>query len=72
MTGPKTAMKDEPITVTVTDGMTDTPLAGAIVNGASTNASGEATLSFQSYGIKKIKAERQDSIRSNAIYILVT
>ena len=69
--GPKTAKRGEPVTVTVTDGMTGEPLAGATIKDQTTNAQGEATLTFESSGIKKLKAERDDAIRSNAIYVLV-
>ena len=69
--GPKTARKGEPVTVTVTDAMTGEPLAGATIKDQTTNAEGEATFNFTSKGLKKLKAERKDAIRSNAIYILV-
>ena len=69
--GPKTARKGEPVTVTVTDGMTSEPLAGAMIEDQTTDEQGEATLTFTSSGVKKLKAERDDAIRSNAIYILV-
>ena len=69
--GPRTARKGRPVTVTVTDGMTGEPLSGATIEDQVTNDQGEATFTFKSPGVKKVKAERDDAIRSNAIYVLV-
>ncbi|MHB8233203.1 MAG: peptidase associated/transthyretin-like domain-containing protein [Solirubrobacteraceae bacterium] len=62
-------------TVRVTDGATGEPIEGATVGpinngpGATTNARGEATVTFSSPGKHRVKAERADSIRSNAVVI---
>ncbi len=62
-------------TVRVTDGATGEPIEGAIVGpvnngpGVTTNAQGEATLTFTTPGDHRVKAERSDSIRSNSILI---
>jgi len=62
-------------TVVVTDGATGQPIEGATVGpvnnapGAATNAQGEATLTFNTPGKHRVKAERSDSIRSNSLVI---
>ena len=71
LTGPKVTLVGQPITVTVTDGATGLPLAGATVNGATTGPDGEAGVTFDHVGVKRLKAERSDSIRSNALYVFV-
>jgi hypothetical protein len=60
------------IAVKVTDGLTNQPIEGAIVGNQLTNTNGFATLVFNSLGMHKLKAERSDSIRSNAILIDIT
>jgi hypothetical protein len=71
LTGPGAARTDAPVNVTVTDGASGSPQAGASVNGAPTGADGVATLTFPARGIYRLKAERSDSIRSNAIVLCV-
>lgn len=62
-------------TVLVTDGMTGEPIEGATVGpvnngpGVTTNAHGEATLTFANPGKHRVKAERAGSIRSNSVVI---
>ncbi|HEX4435574.1 MAG TPA: hypothetical protein VH061_02145 [Solirubrobacteraceae bacterium] len=62
-------------TVRVTDGSTEEPIEGATVGpvdngpGVTTNAQGEATLTFSTAGKHRVKAERSDSIRSNSLVI---
>ncbi len=62
-------------TVRVTDGMSGEPIEGATVGpinngaGATTNAQGEATVTFSTPGKHRVKAERSGSIRSNAVLI---
>ena len=46
------------------------PRPGATVNGSATGADGKATLAFSEAGIYRLKAERADSIRSNALVAL--
>lgn len=60
------------LSVKVTDGLTNEPIEGAIVGNQLTNFNGFATLVFNSLGMHRLKAERSDSIRSNAIVIDVT
>jgi hypothetical protein len=65
-------------TVIVTDGLTGEPIEGATVGpvnngpGVTTNAQGEATLSFTTPGKHRVKAERSDSIRSNSLVFKTT
>jgi hypothetical protein len=62
-------------TVIVTDGSTGEPIAGATVGpvensaGVTTNANGEATLSFTQPGAHRVKASAPESIRSNSLVI---
>jgi hypothetical protein len=64
--------------VLVTDGSTGEPIEDAIVGpvnngpGVTTNAQGEATLTFAAPGKHRVKAERSDSIRSNSIVVKTT
>jgi len=75
LTGPHFARAGQPITVTVTDGQNGTPISGASVGpigntgSATTNAAGQAQVTFASRGVKRVKAERADSIRSNALTV---
>ncbi len=58
-----------PFTVTVTDGQDGTPVEGATVGGQTTDANGQARITFSRRGKYQLKAERSDSIRSNAISV---
>lgn len=72
--GPATARPGQPLQVTVTDGQNGSPIANAgIVGGAGavTGPDGSATVSFDSPGLKLLKAERADSIRSDALVVCV-
>ena len=71
LTGPKTAHVGTPVTLTVTDGQTGSPVAGAEVNGDTSDANGNISVTFGTVGLKKVKAEKSDSIRSNRLTILV-
>jgi hypothetical protein len=76
LTGSHVARTGQPTTVTVTDGQTGQPIAGATVGpinntgSATTDAHGKAQVTFQNGGLKRLKAERADSIRSNALLVL--
>ncbi|MCJ1309342.1 hypothetical protein MMC25_003001 [Agyrium rufum] len=59
------------LVVTVSDGTTGTLIQGATIDGVLTNAAGQATLTFKKKGIYAYKAERSDSIRSNALVVAV-
>lgn len=72
LSGPETAQVNQPITVTVIDGVSNVPIQGASVGGRLTDADGHATLTFNTVGVHVLKAEREDSIRSNALKVTVT
>ena len=57
--------------VTVTDLLEKIPIQGASIAGALTDANGKATLKFPKAGAFRFKAERNDSVRSNALYVTV-
>jgi len=71
LSGPAAATTGAPVTVKVVDGANGQPQAGATVNGSATGADGGATLSFAAAGIYRLKAERADAVRSNAIVLCV-
>ncbi len=71
LTGPTSASVGEPVTVTVTDGQTGAPAAGASVAGRLTGSDGRATLSFPAAGLQRVKAERSDAVRSNRLDVCV-
>ena len=71
LTGPGAARTGAPVNVTVTDGFNGSPQASATVAGAPTGPDGVATLTFPERGIYRLKAERPDSIRSNALVLCV-
>ena len=58
-------------TVKVTDGSTGVPIEGAVIDGVTTDANGDAKLTFREIGVFKFKAERSDAIRSNALVVAV-
>ena len=69
--GPEKAARGTPVTYTVTDGMNNTPIEGASIGGATTDANGKATISFTRSGEHTLKATRSDSLRSNAVDTIV-
>src|SRR3954452_2015593 len=71
LAGPGSANTGQPVSVTVTDGKDGSKLSGASVNGSLSGADGRATLAFRDPGIYVLKAERADSIRSNALRLCV-
>jgi hypothetical protein len=71
LVAPESATTGAPVTVQVVDGADGSPEAGAIVNGSATGADGRATLSFAAAGIYRLKAERADAVRSNAVALCV-
>ncbi|KAL8938108.1 MAG: hypothetical protein Q9216_004065 [Gyalolechia sp. 2 TL-2023] len=58
-------------TVTVRDGLTGGAIEGAVINGVMTDADGKAKLSFLKSGVFEFKATRDDSLRSNALRVVV-
>lgn len=73
LSGPSTATTGQSVTVHAEefDGSKGKPAAGANVNGATTGSDGSATLSFSQKGIYRLKAERVDAVRSNAVVLCV-
>jgi hypothetical protein len=57
--------------VTVVDGQGSKPVAGARIGGEKTNAKGIAKLRFTTRGVKRLKATRADSVRSNQLRVQV-
>lgn len=68
---PRFAQTGESFQVKVVDGADQEPIAGASVEGVLTGADGLATLSYGSAGLRRPKATRVDSLRSNAASICV-
>jgi hypothetical protein len=71
LTGPTVTQPGQPITVEVTNGPGGTPQPDAKVGDAVTGADGRAALTFATPGIYRLKAEREASIRSNALSVCV-
>ncbi|MFN2615619.1 MAG: hypothetical protein ABR581_00685 [Thermoleophilaceae bacterium] len=71
LAGPGAATIGQPVSVHVTDGQNGSAIAGANVRGSLTGPDGRATLAFPQAGIYRLKAERSDSIRSNALVLCV-
>ena len=71
LTGPPTATVGSPVTVHVVDGQDGTPIAGATVGGATTDAAGNARVTFTQAGVQRLKAEAPSSVRSNALLVAV-
>lgn len=67
LVGPAVTRVGQPTQYHVTGVQTRTPIAGASVNGSTTDANGEVSLTFSTPGVAKVKADRADSIRSNAV-----
>ncbi len=73
LTGPSTVAAGQSAAFSVSDESAPppSPIAGATVDGASTNAGGQATLSFASAGTYTVKAIRSGAVRSNALVVCV-
>jgi hypothetical protein len=71
LSGPGTGVAGQSINVQVVDGQTNAPVAGAAVGGTTTRSDGRARITFDSAGLRTLKAERSDSIRSNALVVCV-
>src|SRR5205807_9916464 len=71
LAAPATANAGEPFTVTVVDGQDGSPQPAASVGGATTGPDGRATLTFDQPGHYALKADRADSVRSNAAVVCV-
>jgi hypothetical protein len=71
LTGPATAQVGQPVALKVVDGQDGSAISGASVGGATTAADGTASVTYSSPGVVQLKAERSDSIRSNALDVCV-
>jgi hypothetical protein len=71
LTGPATAEADQPVTVKVVDGQNGSAAVGASVGGTLTGPDGTAQFTFSTTGVQRLKAERADALRSNALSICV-
>jgi hypothetical protein len=69
LTGPGEATVGRPVNVTVADTQSGSPAANASVHGSTTGADGVATVTFSEEGIYRLKAERSDAVRSNALVV---
>jgi len=68
---PNATQPGVPIVAKATDIATHAPVAGATVGSATTDADGNASLSFDASGIYTLKANRWDLVRSRAIRVCV-
>jgi len=66
-TGPAVAERGKPVTYRVVDGATGTPVAGAVIGGATTDLEGKARVTFRQFGEHVLKAEQVSAIRSNRV-----
>ena len=59
------------LVLTVTDAQSGSPVAGAEVNGKTSDDNGHVSLTFTEIGRKEVKAQKSDSIRSSQFIITV-
>ena len=71
LTGPEIAHVGHSVVLTVTDGQSGSPVAGAEVHGKTSDANGHVSVTFVKAGRKEVKAQKSDSIRSSKLSILV-
>ncbi|MEX2196838.1 MAG: hypothetical protein WD844_16310 [Thermoleophilaceae bacterium] len=71
LNGPARAATGESFSVAVADGDGGEAIVGASVGGATTGAAGTAAVSINTPGVHRLKAERADSLRSNALDVCV-
>lgn len=71
LSAPVTAGAGQPVTVKVTDAGTGSPVAGASVGGATTDANGDATVGPLPDGVNAFKASKSGAIRSNTAKVCV-
>jgi hypothetical protein len=72
LTGPSNVFVGHPIVLTVTDASSGSAVAGAEVDGQTSDANGHVSLTFTKPGRKEVKAKKSDSIRSSQFTIQVT
>ncbi|KAF8181528.1 hypothetical protein BJ912DRAFT_979758 [Pholiota molesta] len=71
LSGPATAQVGHPTTFWVVDGATGQPVAGATVHGQTSATGGSVSVTFPEIGEQTLKASKSDSIRSNAVRVVV-
>lgn len=71
LTGPTTATTGQPVRVRVNSGASPGGDAGARVGGATTGPDGTAALTFTEPGVYRLKAEKENAVRSNALLLCV-
>lgn len=71
LSGPKRVRAGKPFLVKVIDEQNGQPIAGARVGGQITNTQGIAFLRYRTAGVKRLKARRSDSLRSNQLAVKV-
>ena len=71
LSGPTTATTGQPVQVRVTSGASPGGDAGAQVGGATTDPDGRATLTFSQPGVYRLKAEKENAVRSNSVVLCV-
>ena len=75
LTGPRIIDAGQPAQVMVVDGPSGPPIADATITGGQTTATtgpdGRATVGFDGPGIKRLKADRADSVRSATLIVCV-
>jgi hypothetical protein len=69
LTGPKQATAGKPFQVTVTDGATGKPVAGALVHGSTTDTNGHVDVTLLEVRRHRFKARAKGAIRSNALRV---
>ena len=72
LTGPTTAHVGHPVVFTVTDGQTSKVVAGATVDGQTSDASGHVSVTFTHPGRQSVKATKSNAIRSNKVTVIVS
>jgi hypothetical protein len=71
LAGPSAALVGQAVAVKTTDAATGEPLADVDVRGSKTGGDGMTHLTFDQVGIYRLKAERADSVRSNALVVCI-
>jgi len=69
LTGPTQAKAGKPFQVTVTDGATGKPFAGALVHGSTTDSNGHVNVTLLETRVHRFKARAKGAIRSNALKV---
>jgi hypothetical protein len=71
LSGPASATTGVAVTLRVIDQKSGAPVAGAGVGGATTDAAGNASVTFAQAGVQRLKATKAGAIRSNALVVAV-